>query len=249
MVSVIAFNSSSDVLYDYVALMDLAAIEALVDAIPGNPIPEQDLLGALPGSLPGWTYLSWGSISQSNETYSTALGLYSKGTMLAIEEMVYLAIASQVVPYRSFGLPMWAAPWMVGGFDSDFDPTTIEIIGTDEGYPKKVNIQGYSGVEWRSSGDNLGQITQFQGDLESFGALWVDLGDTVQVPEVGPFFLAMSLFVFLKRSSRLFRLLWINGGILLRITFRASQTLRDRDPRDRLCHVLGLGEMLAPGVS
>jgi hypothetical protein len=183
MVNIITFNSSSDVLYDYAALMDLPALEALVDANPGSPIPEQDLLGAIPGPLPGWTYLIWGSTSESNATYSSALGMYSKGTMLAFSEIAYIAIASQV-----------------GGFDIEFDPTVVEgIIGIDQGYPKNVNVQGYPGLEWRSSGANLGQITQFQGNLESIGALWVGMDGTVPISEVGLLFSAVPLLIFVRR--------------------------------------------------
>ncbi|MBU7004914.1 MAG: hypothetical protein HXS50_05065 [Theionarchaea archaeon] len=183
MVSVIAFNSSSDVLYDFAALMNLAALETLADANPGSPIPEQDLLGALPGPLPGWNYLIWGSTSQSNATYSTALGMYSRGMMLAIEEIAYIAIASQV-----------------GGFSTEFDPTSIEgIIGVDQGYPKNVDVQGYPGVEWRSSGANLGEITQFQGNLESIGALWVGLGSTIPVPEFGFLLVSVPTLLVLRR--------------------------------------------------
>jgi len=183
MVSIINFNSSRDVLYDFVALMDLAALEALADANPGSPIPEQDLLGALPGPLPGWTYLIWGSTSQSNETYSSALGMYNKGGMMEIEGITYIAIGSQV-----------------GGFDTDFDPLTIEgIVGMDDGYPKNVNVQGYPGVEWRSSGDNLGQTTDFQGNLQAFGALWIGPGGTFPIPEAGILLSAIPLLIIIAR--------------------------------------------------
>jgi hypothetical protein len=186
MVSIITFNSSRDVLYDYAALMDLAALEALADANPGSPIPEQDLLGALPAPLPGWTYLIFGSVSESNSTDSSALGMYSKGMMLAFSEICYIALSSKV-----------------GGFDTDFDPTSIEgIIGVDQGYPKNVNVQGYPGLEWRSSGANLGQISQFQGNLESIGALWVGLGGTVPIPEAGLLLSLIPLLVLIGRYGR-----------------------------------------------
>jgi hypothetical protein len=183
MVNVIAFNSSRDILYDYMALMDLTALEALADANPGAPISEQDLLGALPEPLTGWNYLIIGDVSQSNATYSSALRMFSKGMMMEIEEIAYVVIASQV-----------------GGFDTEFDPVTIEgILGIDPGYPKNVDIQDYPGVEWRSSGANLAPTTEFQGKLDSIGALWVGLGTTVSIPEAGLLVLALPLPIIFGR--------------------------------------------------
>ncbi len=184
-ISIMAYNSSGDVLYDYAGRMDFAGIEALADANSSRPIPEEDLLEALPGPLPGWLYLIWGSTSMSNSTYSSALGMFSKGTMPALEEIAYVAIGSKV-----------------GGYDLGFDPKTVEVVlGVDDGYPKEVTIQGYPGIEWRSTGENLGETTQWEGNLESFGALMVGIGGTIHIPETGLLIILVSV-LFLGTQSR-----------------------------------------------
>jgi len=167
MVSIIAFNSSQQVLFDYAGTMDLAGIEALADANPTNPIPGPDLTGKLPAPLDGWSWLIFGDQYVGNSTDSTAIGMYTKGSMFSMEALAYVTIFHSV-----------------DGFDFEWDPGAIEgIIGFDDGYPKEITVQGYPGIEWRSSGENLGEVTEFQGYLETLGALWVGLGTSTPIPE------------------------------------------------------------------
>lgn len=191
MVSILAFNSSQQVLYDYADSMDFTGIEALADANPSNSIPQQDLLGKLPGPLPGWGYLIWGDSYTSNSTDANALGMYSRGTMPALEEIAYITISHRV-----------------GGFEYSLDPMAIQgILGVDDGYPKDVTVQGYLGIEWRSTGENLGEIANFEGNLESFSGLWVRLGGTTPIPEAGLLVLTVPLLLlgarWRKRTSPL----------------------------------------------
>ncbi len=180
-VSVLAFNSSQQILYDYVNQMDLDAISALADSHPSEPIPYEELVPPLPDPLPGWSWFPMGEQYTSNDTDASAMGMYMKGTLMAVEEISYSVISHRV-----------------GGYSYTWDPQAIEgIIGVDDGYPKDVTVQGHSGLEWRSSGENLGEVTDFQGDLDSFGALWIGLDTESPVPECGLLLLAASAMLII----------------------------------------------------
>ena len=178
LVSILGYNSSQQVLYDYAARMDLAGIEALADANPTNPIPQGPLTAELPAPMSGWLSMM-GSQYVANSTDATAIGMYIKGNLMSIEEMVTIGISHRV-----------------GGFVQDWDPSTVQgIFSFDQGYPKDVTVQGYPGLEWRATGENLGEITNFEGNLESFGGLFVSLGGGMPIPEPG--FLAVALSILL----------------------------------------------------
>jgi hypothetical protein len=180
MVSVLAFNSSQQILYDYAGRMDLSAVEAVMDGHPASLIPEQEIMPHLPGPLPVWGYVLFGDSYISNSTDSTALGMYGRGSMFAFQEIAYVTISHRI-----------------GGFEFSWNPRSIEgVLSLDDGYPKDVKVQGYTAVEWRSTGENLGDTGDFEGHLDSIGGLWVQVGGPAVIPEAGflvvmPFLLAL----------------------------------------------------------
>ncbi len=169
MVTIMVLNSSNTVLYDYADMMDMGAIDSLAQAHPNEPIPQEDLLGELPGPPEGWAWLIPGGQYISNGTSTSASGMYFKGIPPSFTELAQVLIHHEVggISYE----------------DGDYEEIP-ENITFDDGYPLEVTVQGYPGMELRASGGNLeGIIGDF--NAESLGLLWVGIGDEIPIPEIG----------------------------------------------------------------
>lgn len=184
-VMAMVLNTSHQVIHDYVGQMNLAAIVALADAHPSDAIPQGDLLPQLPGPVTGWNWMLPGGQYSSNGTYATASGIYILGEMTAMQAMAQVAIHHNV-----------------GGFQYSSEPDTPDyVFEFDEGYPKETTIQGYTAVEWRASGDKLGEVTGVPGEVESMSGLWIGLGMGAPIPE-GWLILAAPLVLLGWRARR-----------------------------------------------
>ena len=174
-INAMIINASQQEMLDFIGTMDLAAIAALAEAHPNDAIPQGELLPHLPQPLAGWAWMIPGGQYSSNGTYTYGAGMYVKGTIPAITDLLSLGIHHNV-----------------GGIEYNTEAEPPEgVIEFDEGYPRETSIQGFIAYEWRATGDKVGEMAGVPGSVESIGGIWVGLG--LEMPETGLLVLAIPL--------------------------------------------------------
>ncbi len=125
---------SNQILFDYAAAMNLAAIEALDKAHPGEAVAFTLLIAKLPDPLAGWTGddPSGAKIDMMGVSYSFAQRDYTKSEAEdSVSVIIYDTMSQQAGP--------WFGIWQGWGFSWE----------TTEGYARSTTVFGYPAWETR----------------------------------------------------------------------------------------------------